>query len=117
MTNTQINRVLTDEAILQELGSRLTARRIELHMTQEAVANQAGVSKRTVERLEAGYPAQTLTLVRVLRVLDGLSELDGLMKLAGPGPMALLKREGKTPQRATSRRKPVTTRKPWTWGE
>lgn len=117
MTNLQINRLLTDEAILQELGARLTARRIELHMTQEAVAKQAGVSKRTLERLEAGHPAQSLTLVRVLRVLDGLSQLDGLLKLAGPRPTELLKRAGKTPQRASSRRKTAANKKPWTWGE
>lgn len=117
MSNIQINRLLTDEAILQELGARVSARRLELHMTQEAVAKQAGVSKRTLERLEAGHPAQTLTLVRVLRVLDGLSELDALLKQAGPRPIALLKRAGKTPQRASSRRKTATDKKPWTWGE
>lgn len=117
MTSIQINHLLTDEAILQELGARLTARRIELQMTQAAVAKQAGLSKRTLERIEAGYPTQTSSLVRVLRVLDGLSELEGLLKHAGPRPMELLKREGKTPQRASSRRKTSVTKKPWTWGE
>ena len=38
---------LTDEAILRELGGRLTAARLERNLTQEALADQAGVSKRT----------------------------------------------------------------------
>ena len=43
---------LTDEAVLQELGGRLTQSRIGHNLTQAALAEQAGVSKRTIERLE-----------------------------------------------------------------
>ena len=50
----KIEGLLTDEAILAELGKRFAQRRLELQLTQEMLAEQAGVSKRTVERVEAG---------------------------------------------------------------
>ena len=45
---------LTDEAILRLLGARLSGTRLERNLTQATLAEQAGVSKRTVERLEGG---------------------------------------------------------------
>ena len=63
----KIEGLLTDEAIMTELGRRLSQRRLELQLTQEMLAEQAGVSKRTVERIEAGATTQTSTLIRVLR--------------------------------------------------
>jgi DNA-binding XRE family transcriptional regulator len=44
----------TDEGILRELGARLAGVRLGHNLTQAALAEQAGVSKRTVERLESG---------------------------------------------------------------
>ncbi|WP_227485270.1 MULTISPECIES: helix-turn-helix domain-containing protein [unclassified Acidithiobacillus] len=43
-----------DVAVLAELGARIAGRRVELQLTQAAVAEQAGVAKRTLERMEAG---------------------------------------------------------------
>ena len=43
----KINAQLTDEAILKELGGRLTSARLGRNLTQAALAEQAGVSKRT----------------------------------------------------------------------
>jgi len=64
----KIEGLLTDEVILEELGGRLARRRLELQLTQEMLAEQAGVSKRTVERAEAGATVQVSTLIRILRV-------------------------------------------------
>ena len=49
----QISTILSDEAILQALGERLAGARLARNLTQAALAEQAGVAKRTVERLEA----------------------------------------------------------------
>jgi DNA-binding XRE family transcriptional regulator len=51
----KISAQLTDEAVLHELGGRLAGLRIEHNLTQAALAEQAGVSKRTIERLESGW--------------------------------------------------------------
>lgn len=87
-----------DAAVLEELGSRIAHRRVEAGFTQAQLADEAGVSKRTVERLEAGASVQLTSLVRVLRRLSLLDQLDTLLPPAVPGPMELLQR-GKTRQR------------------
>ena len=112
-----ITRLLTDDAVLAELGARIAGRRIELQLTQAAVAEQAGIAKRTLERMEAGQTSQLATLVRVLRVLDAASGLDNLIQESGPRPMDLLKQKGKVRQRASGKRTAKATGKPWHWDE
>ena len=113
----RITGLLTDDAVLAELGARIASQRIELQLTQAAVAEQAGIAKRTLERMEAGLTSQLATLVRVLRVLDAASGLDSLIPESGPRPMDLLKRKSKVQQRASGRRAAKPTDKPWSWDE
>lgn len=118
---------LSDGATLAELGERFARRRIARGLTQQQLANEAGVAKRTVERLESGRSVQMVTLVRLCRVLELTAELDQLIPEQQPNPMALLQRQLRTapPRRArarSSRRQAqgdaVSTRaKGWTWGE
>lgn len=112
----KIEGLLTDEAILSELGGRLAQRRLGLELTQAELAEQAGVSKRTVERIEAGATTQLSTLVRIFRALDLLDRLDALIPQSGPRPMDLLKLKGKERQRAP-RRKKRSGSEPWQWGD
>lgn len=112
-----LNNELTDNAILGELGRRLAQWRLDRGLTQANLALEAGVSKRTVERMEAGAAAQTLSLVRVLRVLDLLPGLEQLVPEAGPKPMDLLKLRGKTRQRASSSTPENRTADDWSWGD
>ncbi len=91
---------LSDAAALETVGSRLAAVRLKRNLTQAALAREAGVSRRTIVRLEQGEGAELKLLVRVLRALQ---LLDGF--LAGippdePSPMALLRAQGKKRQRA-----------------
>lgn len=58
----------TDEAVLGELGRRLAQVRLGKNLTQAQLAAKAGVSKRTVERLEVGGGA---TVVGVSEDLSG----------------------------------------------
>jgi len=111
----KIDGMLTDEAVLAELGSRIAQRRLEFQLTQAALAEQAGVSKRTVERIESGATAQMPTMIRIFRVLELLDALDGLVPEACARPMDLLKLKGKERQRA-ARSKKQPGEKPWQWG-
>ena len=117
MTTMNISNLLTDDVILAELGARLAARRVDLQLTQAAVAEQAGIAKRTLERMEAGHSSQLSSLVRVLRVLDALPGLDSLVPEIGPRPMDLLKRKGKVRQRASGNRAAKSSGKPWSWDD
>ena len=105
----------TDEAILAELGARLSSVRLSRNLTQAQLAQDAGVSKRTVERMEAGESAQLTSFIRVLRTLDLLDGLDLLLPPPTPGPMDLLRRAGKPPQRATGTI--PSSGEPWAWGD
>lgn len=113
----KISNLLTDDAILAEIGERITRRRLELQLTQAALAEQAGIAKRTVERIEAGGSTQTVSMMRVFRVLGLLPGLDHLIPDAAPRPTDLLKRKGKARQRASSQRRSEPPNKPWSWND
>lgn len=112
-----IKHELTDKVILEELGQRLARHRIERGLTQAQLAKEAGISKRTLERMEAGATAQTVTLIRLLRALGLLEGLEQLIPPATPRPMELLKLKGKTRQRASSKSAEKTAQKAWSWDD
>ena len=113
----KISNLLADDAILTEIGERVARRRLDLQFTQADLAEQAGVSKRTVERIEAGASAQMSSIIRILRVLELLPGLDRMISEAGPGPMDLLKRKGKVRKRASKRRQSDRPDEPWSWDD
>lgn len=122
----KITAELTDAAVLSELGSRIKGQRLEARLTQAELAEQAGVGKRTLERLEAGGSTELLTLVRVLRVLRRLEGFEQLLPAIGPGPIAKLKARGKAPKRVMHPRAADAKDSHeggegdadgWTWGE
>lgn len=114
----KISPQLTDEAVLQELGGRLAGARIERNLTQAALAEQAGVSKRTIERLESGEVATQLSgFLRVCRALGVLERFETLLPEPVPGPMAQLKNAGRKRQRATGRKAAPGKAGKWIWGE
>jgi transcriptional regulator with XRE-family HTH domain len=115
----KISLEMNDGTILRELGERLSHTRLERNLTQAALAEQAGVAKRTVERLESGaVAAQLSAFLRVCRVLGLLDRFDALIPEAKPGPMMLLKMKGKIRRRASSRKSQEAKQNgPWTWGK
>ena len=85
----KITKQATDDVVLAELGGRLARIRLERNLTQGQLAEQAGVSKRTVERLESGAVATQLSgFIRVCRVLGVLERLDTLVPEPVPSPIA-----------------------------
>jgi len=113
-----------DAPLLAELGHRLSRHRLEQNLTQAALARAAGVSKRTIERLEQGASVQLLHFVRVLRALDLAPGLDLALPPAEPSPLDQMRRRRKVRLRATGSRgkKPPKPPKPrtaarWTWGD
>jgi transcriptional regulator with XRE-family HTH domain len=112
----KIESQLTPEAVVQELGRRLARRRLDLGMTQANAAEQAGLGKRTVERIEAGGDTQLSTIIRLLRVLELVADLDRLVPETGPRPMDLLKLKGRERKRVVPRRT-AKRRDDWQWGD
>ena len=113
----KISNLISDDAVLSEIGKRVARRRLDLQFTQAEVAEQAGVAKRTLERIEAGASAQMSSIIRVFRVLDLMFGLDRLIPDPGLRPMDLLKRKGKVRQRASRSRHSGQSDKAWSWDD
>ncbi len=110
-----ISNLITDDAVLAETGERIARYRIDQQMTQAALAEQAGVSKRTVERVEAGASVQFATIIRILRALNLLQGLEQLIPRPSPRPINLLRQKGKIRQRASSSSAEDAER--WSWSD
>ena len=82
----KVERYLTDEAVLSELGARLERTRLERNLTQRELAAEAGVERKAVQRIEAGESVKLTSFIRVLRALGLLDALDRLRARAGAEP-------------------------------
>ncbi len=112
-----ITKQTTDDVVLAELGGRLARIRLERNLTQAQLAEQAGVAKRTIERLETGAVATRLSgFIRVCRVLEVLDRFDILISEPVPSPVAQLKQRGRQRQRASTAKAVKTAAKKWQWG-
>ena len=106
-----------DAAALEVLGDRFARRRLNRNMTQQALAYEAGVSRKTISHLENGTPVTTVNLVRVLRALGEHRTLDNMLPHAPISPLELMKLRGNERQRARARSDELSSQEPWTWGE
>ena len=108
---------LGDHAIQQELGQRLTKQRLYLGLTQAQLAGEAGVSKRTVERVEAGESAQLSIFIRILRALRLAENLEGLVREPPVSPFEVLRSQKKERRRARSSKKVPVPQQNWHWDD
>ena len=103
---------------MSELGSRMARIRLEMNLTQAQLAQQAGVSKRTVERLESGGVAIQLSgFIRVCRVLELIGRFESLIPEPLPSPVAQLKLKGRTRKRASAARIANSSPEKWKWAD
>ena len=115
----KISEHLSDQAILRELGGRLGALRLSRNLTQATLAAEAGVSKRTIERLERGEVAARLSgLVRVCKALGLSDHLDTLVPSPAESPVDQLRLARRRRRRASGKRSPAAAKPArWTWGD
>jgi transcriptional regulator with XRE-family HTH domain len=117
--NMRIADLQTDKSILEELGVRVRQARLARNVSQAALAEEAGMARFTLQRVEEGQPTSTTNLVKLLRALDLLEGLDGLVPEAIDRPVDQLRRRGERRQRASSPRKPGGEKGTgaWRWGD
>ena len=95
---------MSDLAVLAEIGARVRRRRLDRNLTQQEVADQAGLTRVTVVALERGSPVGMMTLIRILRVLGALEDLESFLPDTGPSPLQLAKLQGRQRQRASGQK-------------
>ena len=113
-----ISKQLSEDAVLEELGSRISRHRLNRNLTQAQLAREAGVSLSTVNRMEAGNSSQISNLVRVLRALGIMENLNLLVPQPAISPIQQLKLDGKSRRRARPAKSPKAGGSaPWSWDE
>lgn len=104
-----------NKTILKELGQRVKDIRIRKSLTQGALAAKAGVSPKTIERLENGENINIEGFLNVLRVLNSIQNVELLMTEQVLTPEMIFNKKKKR-QRASSKQK-RENKIPWKWGD
>ncbi|MGH8194284.1 MAG: helix-turn-helix domain-containing protein [Woeseiaceae bacterium] len=107
--------IASTEEIGADLGRRLEAVRLGKNINQTQLAKEAGVSRRTITRLENGQGVSLDTLIRVLRALDLSARLEALLPDPGVRPIERVRLKGRERKRA--RPKTTEASKAWTWAD
>ena len=107
----------SDDAVLKEIGIRIAQYRLNQDKTQAALAQEAGVSSRTITRVERGHSVQASSLIRILRALTLLENIDRLIPEPVASPVQQLIMQGKQRKRASSKLVKPSKESTWTWGD
>lgn len=117
----QLDEMLSNDAVLGELGRRLERHRLQRNLTQAELAEQAGIGRATLQRLEHGHSVQTASLTKLMGALGLLGALDAALPEALERPIVQLERERQGRRRRAgraNRRAPgEAARTPWQWGD
>jgi len=88
-------KAMSDKSLLETIGNFIQRHRLNQNLTQDQVANAAGISRSTLSLLERGEKVRTDTLIQVLRVLELLHVMDvfRIQEQISPVEYARLKRK------------------------
>ena len=86
---------MSNQAILLEIGKRLREMRIRKNLQQKELAELSGVSLTTVVRLEKGDAVTFEKMIRILRMLDMLENLELFIPKPPVSPILMRKLQGK----------------------
>ena len=96
-------KTMSNKAVLAEIGGRISRQRLNRNITQADLARRAGVSRIVVQRIESGSGSTFENLVRVLRILGLLDNLDVFVPDTGPSPIQLVELRGRERIRAAGK--------------
>jgi transcriptional regulator with XRE-family HTH domain len=113
------DKLMTNDAVLAELGLRLEQSRLQQDLTQAEMAERAGIGEATLRRLEAGQSVQVTTLLKLLRAMGLLGALDEVVPETVDLPISELRRErgSRRRARARSRRDIAPKGSTWRWAD
>ena len=111
----KINSENNNSAVLSELGARIKRNRIDMQLSQQDFAAKAGISTRTLSAAENGEDIRLSSLLRILRTLGCLENIDLLIPELAFDPEAYrtLGRERKRVSRINESKDTSE----WKWGD
>jgi len=110
-------KIANPEQIIKQLGDTLAQIRLSRNITQDDLASIAGISTRTLSRLESGEKASLDTLVRLMQALNLERHLAALLPDPGIQPVQQLEGSGGKRKRVRSRSVKKGENQPWRWDE
>jgi transcriptional regulator with XRE-family HTH domain len=84
----EITPLVPDKDILSELGRRLKKLRKQRQLNQDELATAAGIGVATLRRIEDGQDSQIGSWIKLLKALQRLDGIDGLLPENFKSPMA-----------------------------
>ena len=92
---------LTTKAIASELGGRIKTARLNVNLTQKALAKKAGVSLKAVTNGEKGKSTLE-SMIAILIALEMTEQLNSFIPKQQISPIQLIELQGKERKRAAS---------------
>jgi len=83
--------IQSPDEIAETLGNRIRALRVSRNLSQAALADKAGISRRALVQLEGGRGSTVYTLICVFKALGLEQQLSSLAPAPTVSPMAMLK--------------------------
>ena len=104
---------MSDQAIMKSIGLFIRGQRLQQNMSQQKLANDAGINRATLSLVEQGESSNFATIIQLLRVLGQLHLLQVFEYKQQVSPLQLAKLEKNDRLRASSKNK-TTPNKPTT---
>ena len=102
-------------AILKEIGTRIKRNRIDIQLSQRDFAAKAGISVRTLSSAENGEDIRLSNLIRIIRAMDCIENLNMLLPELNFDPESY-RILGKERQRVSKKTENKST-SGWKWGD
>lgn len=97
-----MNNNMSNSALLAEMGARLKSLRVEQNKDQQQFAYEAGLSLRTLSRLENGHSVSFEAVLKVIRALGLIERLDLLLPTVDISPVEQAKNKRSKPRQRAS---------------
>ncbi len=108
----KIENLTPDKVILEELGERLSRIRKQKKLSQDRLAEEAGIGVATLRRIEDGSDSQMGSWIKILKALHMETAIDSILPETFRSPMAEAKAE-----RSARANKPTKSSTGGTWGD
>lgn len=112
-----IDYTMDNSQIISEIGSRIKQARIRQQFTQAEFAKISGVSKGVLERAEKGKSVHFLTIIKLLRHLELLGNLENLFPKSEATPIEILHQRTEKKRQRVRRNSKSNSGPKWEWGD